>query len=180
MGAFAARLEHTDRSITFLDTPGHEAFAELRRRGASGADIVVLAVAADDGVMPQTRESIAAAKGAGCPIVVALTKSDVAGAEPERVIEELAAEGVVAERLGGDVQVIETAAPVGKGIAELEEAVALQADVMGLRARAEGPAVGVVVEARLDKGKGPVAVVVVQAGRLAVGDAVLAGGVSGR
>jgi len=180
VGAFSVALPGSRRRITFLDTPGHEAFGSLRRRGAAVTDVVVLAVACDDGVMPQTRESLRLAREAGCPVVVALTKSDRDGADPDAVLAQLAAEGLVAEALGGDVLAVRTAAPSGGGVAELEEAVLLQADLMGLAARRDGPAEGTVVDARLDRGKGPVAVVVVREGTLRVGDPLLAGTTSGR
>ena len=166
--------------ITFLDTPGHEAFTAMRARGAKATDLVILVVAADDGVMPQTREAIHHAKAANVPIVVAINKIDKPGASPERVKQELVAEGVVPEEYGGDSPFIPVSAKVGTGIDELLENVLLQAEVLDLKAPKDAPARGLVIEARLDKGKGPVASVLVQQGTLKRGDIILCGQVFGR
>lgn len=166
--------------VTFLDTPGHEAFTAMRARGAKVTDIVILVVAADDGVMPQTREAIHHAKAAGVPIVVALTKIDKPEANAERVKQELVAEQVVPEDWGGDTMFIEVSAKSGQGIDALLEGLLLQAEVLELKAPKETNAKGIVVEARLDKGKGPVASILVQSGTLRRGDTVLVGAVFGR
>ena len=161
--------------ITFLDTPGHEAFTAMRARGAKATDIVILVVAADDGVMPQTREAIAHAKAAGVPIVVALNKIDKPEANPDRVKQELVAEQVVPEEYGGDSPFVPVSAKTGQGIDELLENVLLQAEVLELKAPIDAPAKGLVIEAQLDKGRGPVATILVQSGTLKRGDVVLAG-----
>lgn len=166
--------------ITFLDTPGHAAFAAMRARGAKATDIVILVVAADDGVMPQTREAIDHARASGAPLVVALNKIDKFEANSERVRGELVALGVVPEEFGGDVPFVEVSAKTGAGIDDLLERVLLQAEMMELSAHSAGHARGVVIEARLDKGKGPVATVLVHSGRLGRGDMILAGGSYGR
>ncbi|RJG06733.1 translation initiation factor IF-2 [Noviherbaspirillum cavernae] len=166
--------------ITFLDTPGHEAFTAMRARGAKATDIVVLVVAADDGVMPQTKEAIAHAKAAGVPIVVAINKIDKQGANPERVKQELIAEQVVPEEYGGESPFIPVSAKTGQGIDELLENVLLQAEVLELKAPVDAFAKGLVIEAKLDKGRGPVATVLVQSGTLKRGDIVLAGSSYGR
>ncbi|MDH4285339.1 MAG: translation initiation factor IF-2, partial [Gallionellaceae bacterium] len=166
--------------ITFLDTPGHEAFTAMRARGAKVTDIVILVVAADDGVMPQTREAIHHAKAGNVPIVVAVTKIDKPEANPERVRQELVAEGVVPEDWGGDTMFIEVSAKTGKGIDALLEGVLLQAEVLELKAPKETGAKGIVIEARLDKGRGPVATILVQSGTLRRGDTALVGAVFGR
>jgi translation initiation factor IF-2 len=166
--------------ITFLDTPGHEAFTAMRARGAKATDIVILVVAADDGVMPQTKEAIAHAKAGGVPIVVAINKIDKPGAAPERVKQELVAEGVVPEEYGGDSPFIEVSAKTGVGIESLLENLLLQAEVMELKAPIDAPAKGLVIEAKLDKGKGPVATILVTSGTLNRGDIVLAGSAFGR
>ncbi|CAJ0717645.1 MULTISPECIES: translation initiation factor IF-2 [Ralstonia] len=171
----------TDRGvITFLDTPGHEAFTAMRARGAKATDIVILVVAADDGVMPQTKEAIAHAKAAGVPIVVAITKVDKPEANPDRVKQELVAESVIPEEYGGDVPFVPVSAKTGEGIDSLLENVLLQAEVLELKAPVNAPAKGLVVEAQLDKGKGPIATVLVQSGTLKRGDVVLAGTAYGR
>jgi len=166
--------------ITFLDTPGHEAFTAMRARGAKATDIVILVVAADDGVMPQTKEAIAHAKAAGVPLVVAINKIDKQGANTDRVTQELVAEGVVPEEYGGDSPFVPVSAKAGTGIDDLLEQVLLQAEVLELKAPTEAPARGLVVEARLDKGRGPVATILVQSGTLKRGDVVLAGSSFGR
>ncbi len=166
--------------ITFLDTPGHEAFTAMRARGAKATDIVILVVAADDGVMPQTKEAIKHAKAAGVPIVVAINKIDKPGASPDRVQNELIAEEVVPEAFGGDSPFMQVSARTGQGIDELLEQVLLQAEILELRAPVEAMAKGLIVEARLDKGRGPVATVLIQSGTLKAGDVVLAGSCMGR
>lgn len=166
--------------VTFLDTPGHEAFTAMRARGAQATDVVILVVAADDGVMPQTREAIAHAKAGGVPIVVAMNKIDKPEANPERVKQELVAEGVVPEEYGGDSPFLPVSAKTGQGIDELLENVVLQAEVLELTAPVDAPAKGLVIEARLDKGRGPVATILVQSGTLKRGDVVLAGAAYGR
>jgi translation initiation factor IF-2 len=166
--------------ITFLDTPGHEAFTAMRARGAKATDLVILVVAADDGVMPQTREAIHHANAANVPLVVAINKIDKPGANLDRVKQELVAEGVVPEEYGGDSPFIPVSAKVGTGIDELLENVLLQAEVLDLKAPKDAPARGLVIEARLDKGKGPVASVLVQQGTLKRGDILLCGQVFGR
>ena len=176
----AYHVETEKGVITFLDTPGHEAFTAMRARGAKATDIVVLVVAADDGVMPQTIEAIHHAKAAGVPLVVAVNKIDKPEASPERIRQELVAQGVTPEEWGGDTQFIEVSAKANTNIDGLLDAILLQAEVLELQAAAEGPAKGIVIEARLDKGKGPVATLLVQSGTLRRGDMVLAGQVFGR
>ena len=172
---------NTDRGmVTFLDTPGHEAFTAMRARGAKATDIVILVVAADDGVMPQTREAIHHAKAAGVPLVVAINKVDKSDANPDRVKQELVTEQVVPEEYGGDVPFVPVSAKTGQGIDELLENVLLQAEILELKAQIDAPAKGLVIEARLDKGRGPVATVLVQSGTLNRGDVVLAGASFGR
>ncbi|MCZ8338910.1 MAG: translation initiation factor IF-2 [Burkholderiaceae bacterium] len=166
--------------ITFLDTPGHEAFTAMRARGAKATDIVILVVAADDGVMPQTIEAIHHAKAAGVPIVVAMNKIDKPEANPDRVKQELVAQEVVPEEFGGESPFVAVSARTGQGVDDLLENVLLQAEVLELTAPVEAPAKGIVIEARLDKGKGPVATVLVQSGTLKRGDVVLAGSAYGR
>ena len=176
----AYHVETPRGMISFLDTPGHEAFTAMRARGAQATDIVILVVAADDGVMPQTKEAIKHAKAAGVPLVVAINKIDKPGANSERVRGELVTEEVVPEEYGGDSPFIEVSAKTGKGIDDLLEQVLLQAEILELRAPVDAMAKGVVVEARLDKGRGPVATVLVQSGTLRAGDVVLAGHSHGR
>ena len=166
--------------VTFLDTPGHEAFTAMRARGAKATDIVILVVAADDGVMPQTIEAINHAKAAGVPIVVAMNKIDKPDANPDRVRQELVANQVIPEEYGGEVPIVQVSAKTGQGIDELLENVLLQAEVLELTAVREGAAKGLVIEARLDKGRGAVATVLVQSGMLKRGDVVLAGSSFGR
>jgi len=171
----------TDRGvITFLDTPGHEAFTAMRARGAKATDIVILVVAADDGVMPQTKEAIAHAKAAGVPIVVAINKVDKPDANLDRVKQELVAEQVLPEEYGGDSPFVPVSAKTGAGIEDLLEQVSLQAEVLELKAPVDAPAKGLVVEAQLDKGKGPIATILVSSGTLKRGDVVLAGSAYGR
>jgi translation initiation factor IF-2 len=167
-------------TVTFLDTPGHAAFTAMRARGAKATDIVILVVAADDGVMPQTKEAIHHAKAAGVPIVVAMNKIDKAEANPERVKNELVGEQVVPEEFGGDSPFVPVSAKTGQGIDELLEQVLLQAEVLELKAPQDAAAKGLVIEAQLDKGRGPVATVLVQSGTLKRGDIVLAGSSYGR
>ncbi|MFP5403901.1 MAG: translation initiation factor IF-2 [Gammaproteobacteria bacterium] len=176
----AYHVETEKGVITFLDTPGHEAFTAMRARGAKATDIVVLVVAADDGVMPQTIEAIHHAKAAEVPLVVAVNKIDKPDANPERIRQELVAQGVTPEEWGGDTQFVEVSAKANTNIDGLLDAILLQAEVLELQAPAEGPAKGIVIEARLDKGKGPVATMLVQSGTLRRGDMVLAGQVFGR
>jgi len=166
--------------VTFLDTPGHEAFTAMRARGAKATDIVILVVAADDGVMPQTKEAIAHARAANVPIVVAVTKVDKPEANVEKVKQELAAEGVTPEDWGGDSMFVEVSSKTGKGIDQLLEGVLLQAEVLELKSPRDTHAKGLVIEARLDKGKGPVATVLIQSGTMKRGDAVLVGSVFGK
>lgn len=178
IGAYSVK---TDRGmVTFLDTPGHEAFTAMRARGAKATDIVILVVAADDGVMPQTKEAIHHAKAAGVPLVVAINKIDKPDANPDRVKQELVSEQVVPEEYGGDVPFVPVSAKTGQGIDDLLENVLLQAEILELTAPVEAPAKGIVIEARLDKGRGPVATILVQSGTLSRGDSVLAGASYGR
>lgn len=176
----AYHVETNKGMITFLDTPGHAAFTAMRARGAKTTDIVILVVAADDGVMPQTEEAIKHAKAANVPIVVAINKIDKPTAEPERVINELSRHGVISEEWGGDTQFVKVSAKTGIGIDDLLDAVLLQAEVLDLQAPTDGYASGTVIESRLDKGRGPVATILVQAGTLHQGDNVLCGMEYGR
>ena len=171
----------TDRGmVTFLDTPGHAAFTQMRARGAKATDIVILVVAADDGVMPQTREAVQHAKAAGVPLVVAVNKIDKPGADLDRIRNELSVEGVTSEDWGGDTPFVKVSAKMGTGVDELLEAVLLQAEILELTATPTAPGRGVVVESRLDKGRGPVATILVQDGTLRQGDMVLVGSNYGR
>jgi translation initiation factor IF-2 len=176
----AYHVETPRGMVTFLDTPGHEAFTAMRARGAKATDVVILVVAADDGVMPQTIEAIHHAKAGGVPLVVAITKIDVQGANPDRVKTELVAQEVIPEEYGGDAMFVEVSSKSGQGIDSLLEAVLLQAEVLELKAARNVPAKGLVIEGRLDKGRGPVATVLVQAGTLNRGDMLLAGSSYGR
>ena len=176
----AYHVETPRGMVSFLDTPGHEAFTAMRARGAQATDIVILVVAADDGVMPQTKEAIKHARAAGVPIVVAINKIDKPGVNLERVKGELVTEGVVPEEFGGDSPFVPVSAHTGAGIDTLLEQVLLQAEVLELRAPVDAMAKGLVIEARLDKGRGPVATVLVQSGTLKAGDVVLAGSTYGR
>ncbi len=178
IGAYHVKTE--GGVITFLDTPGHEAFTAMRARGAKATDIVILVVASDDGVMPQTKEAIHHAKAAGVPIVVAINKIDKPDANPERVKQELVTEEVVPEEYGGDSPFVPVSAKTGEGIDNLLEQVLLQAEVLELKAPIDAPAKGLVIEAKLDKGRGPVATILVQSGTLKRGDVVLAGASFGR
>tara|TARA_R110000823_G_scaffold307678_3_gene430934 strand:- start:13737 stop:16364 length:2628 start_codon:yes stop_codon:yes gene_type:complete len=173
IGAYHVETGHG--MITFLDTPGHAAFTAMRARGAKSTDIVILVVAADDGVMPQTEEAIQHAKAAQVPLIVAVNKIDKEGADPERVKNELSAKEVIPEEWGGDTQFVNVSAHTGEGIHELLDAVLLQAELLELRAPRDVPAQGIVIESRLDKGRGPVASLLVQSGTLKQGDIVLAG-----
>ena len=178
IGAYRVTLD--DNDICFLDTPGHEAFSAMRARGASATDLVILVVAADDGVKPQTVEAIRHARAADVPIIVAINKIDREQADPDRVKQELANHEVIPEEWGGDTLMNEVSALTGQGVDGLLESVLLQAEVADLKARDTGAASGLVVEARLDKGRGPVATVLVQEGKLKKGDVILAGRESGR
>ncbi|WP_199041185.1 translation initiation factor IF-2, partial [Glycomyces salinus] len=183
IGAYQVGVEHEgeDRAITFIDTPGHEAFTAMRARGANVTDIVVLVVAADDGVMPQTVEALNHAKAANAPVVVAVNKTDLPDANPDKVRQQLTEYGLVAEEYGGETMFVNVAAKPRIGIPELLEAVLLTADAsLELSAPVTGNAQGVAIEAHLDKGRGPVASVLVQKGTLRVGDSIVAGGAYGR
>ncbi|MEV1016327.1 translation initiation factor IF-2 [Micromonospora sp. NPDC049751] len=183
IGAYQVHVPHEgeDRAVTFIDTPGHEAFTAMRARGAQVTDIVILVVAADDGVMPQTIEALNHAKAADVPIVVAVNKVDKPDANPDKVRQQLTEYGLVAEEYGGDTMFVNVAAKPGIGIEELLEAVLLTADAsLELTAPIDGPAQGVAIEAHLDKGRGAVATVLVQKGTLRAGDSIVAGGAHGR
>jgi translation initiation factor IF-2 len=179
IGAYQVRLADGER-VTFLDTPGHAAFSAMRARGAHVTDIVILVVAADDGVMPQTVEAIQHAKAAGAPIIVAINKIDKPGADPNRVVNELLQHEIVVERLGGDTQAVEVSALEKMGLDDLLEAILLQAQVMELKANPDRTAEGVVIESKLDRGRGAVATVLVRRGTLKRGDIVVAGAQFGR
>jgi translation initiation factor IF-2 len=179
IGAYQVTLVSGNK-ITFIDTPGHAAFTAMRSRGASVTDIVVLVVAADDGVMPQTVEAIQHAKAAKAPIIVAINKMDKADANPDRVRNELLSHEIVVEKLGGDTQDVEVSALKKTGLDDLQEAILLQAEVLDLRANPDRPGEGSVIESRLDRGRGPVATVLVQRGTLQQGDIVVAGAEWGR
>jgi translation initiation factor IF-2 len=176
----ASEVEINGKKIVFLDTPGHEAFTTMRARGAQVTDIAVLVVAADDGVMPQTIESISHAKAAGVPIIVAINKMDKAGANPDRVKQELTEHGILVEDWGGDVISVPVSAKKGEGITDLLEMILLQAEVLELKANPDRLAMGTVIEARLDKAKGPVATLLVSNGTLKTGQSVVAGTTSGK
>jgi translation initiation factor IF-2 len=176
----AYQVEVHGRKITFLDTPGHEAFTAMRARGAQVTDIVILVVAADDGVMPQTREAVAHCQAANVPMVVAVNKIDKPNAQPDRVLQQLAEIGVVVEAYGGDVPAVFVSAKTRQGLDELLEVVLLVADILELKANPNRPAEGVVIEAKLDRTRGPVATVLVQNGTLEVGDIVVVGTTYGK
>ena len=176
----AYQVTRNDRAITFIDTPGHEAFTAMRARGAQVTDVAILVVAADDGVKPQTAEAINHAKAAGVPIVVAINKCDLPGADPQRARTQLTEYGLVAELLGGDVAMVEVSAKAKTGLEDLLEIVLLQTDMLELRANPAKPARGRVIEANLDRGRGPVATLLVQAGTLRRGDILVAGTADGR
>jgi len=176
----AYKVDSPRGTIAFLDTPGHAAFTAMRARGAKATDIVVLVVAADDGVMPQTVEAVQHAKAAGVPLIVAVNKMDRPDADPGRVKQELANHDVIPEDWGGDTQFVQVSALTGDGVESLLESILLQAELLELKAPATGPASGVVIESRLDRGRGPVATVLVQAGELVKGDTLLAGQEYGR
>ena len=176
----AYRVDTPNGSITFLDTPGHAAFTAMRARGAKSTDIVILVVAADDGVMPQTLEAVQHSKAAGVPMIIAINKMDLAGASPDRIMQELSGHEVVPEEWGGDTIFAKVSALTGDGVDALLEAVLLQAEVLELKAPSSGAASGVVIESRLDRGRGPVTSVLVQSGTLRKGDMILAGQEFGR
>ena len=178
IGAYSVSTEHGE--IAFLDTPGHAAFTAMRARGAQATDIVILVVAADDGVMPQTEEAVRHAKAAEVPMIVAVNKIDKSDANPDRVRQALANLEVIPEDWGGETQFVHVSAHTGEGVDELLEAISLQAELLELKAPNQGPAKGVVIESRLDRGKGPVATILVQSGLLAKGDFILAGQEFGR
>lgn len=178
IGAYQVKTDHG--SVTFLDTPGHAAFTAMRARGADVTDVVIVVVAADDGVMPQTKEAVEHARAANVPIIVAINKIDKPDANPEKVMQELSAINVMPEEWGGDVQFLKISAKTGEGIDDLIEALILQAEILELKAPVEGAASGIVVESRLDKGRGAVATVLVQKGRLEKGQIVLCGHEFGR
>lgn len=171
----AYHVQTRNDGITFLDTPGHAAFTAMRARGAQCTDIVVLVVAADDGVMPQTLEAIQHAQAAKVPMIVAINKMDKPGADPQRVINELMQHSVIPESMGGENQFVEVSAKTGMGVDDLLEAITLQAEVLELKAVHDGMAEGVTIESRLDKGRGPVATVLVRSGTLKKGDIILCG-----
>ncbi|KAH9288493.1 hypothetical protein KI387_032610, partial [Taxus chinensis] len=179
LGAFVVSMQ-SGASLTFLDTPGHAAFSAMRARGAAVTDVVVLVVAADDGVMPQTREAMAHAKAANVPVVVAINKCDKANADPEKIRIQLCTEGLALEEMGGDVQVVEVSATKNIGLEKLEEAVLLQAELMDLKARIDGDAYAYVVEARLDRCRGPLATAIVRSGTLVPGLHIVVGAEWGR
>ncbi len=176
----AYQVEQNGQKVTFIDTPGHAAFTQMRARGAKSTDVVILVVAADDGVMPQTREAIQHAKAAGVPLIIAINKMDKPGADPSRVRNDLLREDLVVETMGGDVIDVEVSAKEGTNLDKLIEMILLQAEVLELKANPDRAAEGTVIEAKLDKGRGPVATVLVQKGTLRVGDIVIAGSEWGR
>ena len=176
----ASEVEHNERRIVFLDTPGHEAFTAMRARGAQVTDIAIIVVAADDGVMPQTREAIDHVRAARVPMIVAINKIDKADANPDRVKQELADIGVLIEEYGGDVIAVPVSAKQRTGIDNLMEMVLLVADLQDLKANPKRPAVGTIVESKVEKGRGNVATVLVQNGTLRVGDIVTVGRTWGR
>ncbi len=179
IGAYEVTLDH-DKNITFLDTPGHEAFTAMRARGAQATDIVVLVVAADDNVMPQTIEAISHAKAADVPIVVAVNKIDKPGANPDLIRKQLSEHGVLVEQWGGKYQAVEISAKTGENLDSLLESILLEAEILDLKANPDRKAKGVIIESKLDRGKGPVATVLVQAGTLTVGDPFVSGTFAGK
>ncbi len=178
IGAYSVKVK--DSMLTFLDTPGHAAFGAMRQRGANVTDIVVLVVAADDGVMPQTVESIKYTKNAGVPVIVAVNKIDKPGANPDKVKQGLVDYGLLAEDWGGETQFVHVSALTGEGVDSLLEAIQLQAEIMDLRENAKGPAEGVVIESKIEVGRGPVTTILIQKGTLEKGDAIVVGETSGR
>ena len=178
IGAYRVKTDNGD--VTFLDTPGHEAFTAMRARGTKSTDIVVIVVAAEDGVMPQTEEAITHAKAANVPIIIAINKIDKENADPERVKQDLAKHEVIPEDWGGDTIFVPVSALTGEGIESLLENILLQAEILELKAVATGPASGVVIESRLDKGRGPIATILVQNGQLEKGDIIISGHEFGR
>ncbi|MEC8227746.1 MAG: translation initiation factor IF-2, partial [Pseudomonadota bacterium] len=178
IGAYS--VETDGGKITFLDTPGHAAFTAMRARGATATDIVVLVVAADDGVMPQTKEAVQHSRAAGVPLIIAVNKMDKETADPDRVKTELSQLEVISEEWGGEHQFVNVSAKTGMGVDELLEAISLQAEVLDLKATPTGPGRGIVVESRLDKGRGPIASVLVQEGEVKAGDILLCGEEYGR
>jgi translation initiation factor IF-2 len=178
IGAYSVPVK--DSMLTFLDTPGHAAFASMRQRGANVTDIVVLVVAADDGVMPQTVESIKYTKNAGVPVIVAVNKIDKVGANPDKVKQGLMEYGLQSEDWGGDTQFVHVSALTGEGVDNLLEAIQLQAEIMDLRENPKGPAEGVVIESKIEVGRGPVTTILIQKGTLTKGDAIVVGETSGR
>jgi translation initiation factor IF-2 len=176
----AYHVETPKGTISFVDTPGHAAFTAMRARGAKVTDIVVLVVAADDGVMPQTIEAIQHAKAAGVPLIVAINKIDKSDADPERVKQELTTQQVIPEAWGGDTMFVNVSAKTGEGVDDLLDAILLQSEVLELKAATEGPAAGFIIESRLDKGRGPVATMLVHSGVLRKGDILLSGQEYGR
>ena len=178
IGAYQVSLK--GRKVTFLDTPGHEAFTAMRARGAEVTDIVIIVVAADDGVMPQTKEAVDHAKAAGVPIVVAVNKIDKPGANPDRIMSEMSELGIMPEEWGGDTIFTQVSAKKGTGVPELLETMLLVADMQELKANPDTNASGTVIEAKLDKGRGPVATLLVQRGTLHTGDSVVVGTSYGR
>jgi translation initiation factor IF-2 len=176
----AYQVEKNARRVTFIDTPGHEAFTAMRARGADVTDVAVLVVAADDGVMPQTEEAIQHARSAGVPILVALNKIDRDNANPDRVLQQLADRGLVSDQYGGDVTVVRTSAKTGQGIDDLLDMILLLSDIEEPRANPDRSAVGTVIDSHLERGRGPIATVLVQNGTLRVGDHIVAGGVHGK
>ena len=179
IGAYQVTVP-TGAKISFLDTPGHEAFTEMRARGANVTDIVVLVVAADDGIMPQTIEAIRHAKAAGCPIIVAVNKCDLPDSDPTRVRQELLQHEIVVEEMGGDVLAVDVSAKARVGLDKLEEAILLQAELLEVKANPDRRAEGAVIEAKMEKGRGSVATVLVTKGTLNVGDIFVAGTEWGR
>ena len=175
LGAFEVSLPESKRNVTFLDTPGHFAFQDMRACGAKVTDLIVLAVAADDGLMPQTMEAITLIKAAKCPVIVAITKCDLPGANVDKVCSQLASEEIYVEGYGGNVQVVELAIPEGRGLKELEQSLLLESELLELVANISLPAKATVIESRLDRGKGYVALAVVSQGILRVGDPVVVG-----